>query len=250
MEIEGQLRHGTFRSDASRLSVADAIELYLDYCRGRMQRKERMTRGNLANLTSRLHGHALHPEYGVGHLKLAALTARRVAEFRDRMRDSGVSVPMTRKVLSSLHTMLAFCVEQDFIAANAARGTRVLGMRSEDTARVVVPTKSDVRALLDAADQDFRNVLLTAALTGVRASELRALRWRHIDFDAGVVVIETRVDRSGKKTSLNQMPEIVVFRLARRCSPSSGVGACAHRSPARTILCLPIIVVGIWIMAT
>jgi integrase len=43
---EGQIRAGTFRGDASKLTVKDAAESYLSYCRGRRDRGERMTRRN------------------------------------------------------------------------------------------------------------------------------------------------------------------------------------------------------------
>src|SRR5689334_13065228 len=48
IQIEGQLRAGTFRPDAAKVTVKDACDSYLDHCRGRMQRGERMTRHNLA----------------------------------------------------------------------------------------------------------------------------------------------------------------------------------------------------------
>jgi integrase len=43
----------------------------------------------------------------------------------------------------------------------------------------------------------FRVKLAFASWTGVRAGELHALRWRHIDLTKGEVEIETRVDAYG-----------------------------------------------------
>src|SRR5207248_6925442 len=48
VEIEGQLRAGTFRPDSAKVTVKDVCESYLEHCRGRMARRERMTRHNLA----------------------------------------------------------------------------------------------------------------------------------------------------------------------------------------------------------
>src|SRR5438045_475958 len=48
VEIEGQLRAGTFRPDAAKVTVENVCEGYLDHCRSRMDRRERMTRHNLA----------------------------------------------------------------------------------------------------------------------------------------------------------------------------------------------------------
>jgi integrase len=46
VEIEGQLRAGTYRPDAARITVKEAAELFLAHCEERMKRRERMTRHN------------------------------------------------------------------------------------------------------------------------------------------------------------------------------------------------------------
>jgi integrase len=56
-----------------------------------------------------------------------------------------------------------------------------------------------MRALLSVADQDFRVKLAFASPTGVRASELHAPAWHHIDFAKGEVEVETRVDAYGEE---------------------------------------------------
>jgi len=48
IEIEGQLRKGTFRPDPCKFTLEEAAELFLKYCAGRMRRGERMTRHNYA----------------------------------------------------------------------------------------------------------------------------------------------------------------------------------------------------------
>src|SRR4051794_27886960 len=48
IQIEGQLQAGTFRPEAAKVTVKDVCDSYLDHCRGRMLRGERMTRHNLA----------------------------------------------------------------------------------------------------------------------------------------------------------------------------------------------------------
>ncbi|MGM4923168.1 hypothetical protein AB8A31_09700 [Tardiphaga sp. 804_B3_N1_9] len=49
------------------------------------------------------------------------------------------------------------------------------------------------------ADDAFRIELMFAAATGVHASELHALRWKHIDFERRELCIETRVDPYGNE---------------------------------------------------
>ena len=60
-----------------------------------------------------------------------------------------------------------------------------------------IPTPAEVRRLVDAAKDDarLRALVLTAALCGLRASELRGLRWADIDLKAGEVHVRQRADR-------------------------------------------------------
>ena len=56
----------------------------------------------------------------------------------------------------------------------------------------------EVKRRIDAAKTSRqRALLLTAALTGLRASELRGLRWKDIDLDHGVLHVRQRADRFG-----------------------------------------------------
>jgi len=43
---ESEIRAGIFRGGASKFTVKDAANQYLDYCDGRQQRGDRMTRGD------------------------------------------------------------------------------------------------------------------------------------------------------------------------------------------------------------
>lgn len=200
IETEGQLRSGTFRADAAKVTVREVAESYLDYCQGRMERRERMTRQNLAVYRGHIHNHILHPEHGVAAVKLAQLTARAVGDLRDRLRSAGVSVPTMRKVLATLHGMLEFAISRDLVAVNAAHGVKVIGRRDEGSRKITPPTKDEMRALLAVAgDEDFRLKLLFAAATGLRAGEQHALRWRCVDLEAGMVTVETRVDVYGEE---------------------------------------------------
>src|SRR5262249_22170730 len=63
--------------------------------------------------------------------------------------------------------------------------------------KLTFPSKEAVRTLLVIADADLRTILLVAAATGVRAGELWALRWKHLDFAKRELTIETRVDAYG-----------------------------------------------------
>ena len=48
---------------------------------------------------------------------------------------------------------------------------------------VDIPTREEIKAIVDNLQGRWRSILLTAIFTGLRASELRGLRWENVDFD-------------------------------------------------------------------
>jgi hypothetical protein len=122
-----------------------------------------MTRKMLTVYKGHVNNHILRADHGLGSVKLSQLTARSVGEFRDRLRSDGVTVPTARKILATLHSALAYAISQDWVATNAAHGTRVIGSRGEGSKKIVPPSKEDIRAILETAVEDFRVVILFAA---------------------------------------------------------------------------------------
>jgi len=129
IQIEGQMQAGTYRPDANKITVKEVCENFLERCASRNQRDERMTRKMLVVYKGHVSNHILHVGHGLGSRKLSQLTARSVREFRDRLRGAGVTVPTARKILATLHSALAYAISQDWVAINAAHGTRVIGAR-------------------------------------------------------------------------------------------------------------------------
>ena len=86
----------------------------------------------------------------------------------------------------------------------------VIGRRAEDEREIVPPNKEVMKELIGLASGNFKLLMTFAAATGVRAGELRALRWRNISFERREVRVEKRVDaysdedlpktRAGKRT--------------------------------------------------
>jgi len=217
IETEGQLRSGSFRPDAAKVTVKEAAELFLAHCKIRMERRERMTRRNYQvyegyvrnyicpdpDWHAKKHATKSHAfnyfDKGLGHKTLAQLTVGSVTKFRDDLRAAGLSVATTRKILAMLQVMIGYAISLDLIAFNAAKDVEVIATRADEARQVVPPSKEVMRQLIDLADDTFRVQLVFAAATGVRAGELHALRWRHINFENREVRIETRVDPYGNE---------------------------------------------------
>jgi integrase len=216
IHIEGQIQAGTYRPNADKVTVKEVCESFLEHCAGRNERDERMTRKMLTVYRGHVNNYILHADHGLGSVKLSQLTARSVGEFRDRLRSDGVTVPTARKILATLHSALAYAISQDWVATNAAHGTRVIGSRGEGSKKIVPPSKEDIRAILETAVEDFRVVILFAASTGARAGEQWAARWRDVDLDNGALNISRRVDAYGEEGAPKSVAGVRTVPLSKQ----------------------------------
>jgi integrase len=215
IDVQSQIKGGTHRPHAERVTVKTLCHAFIEHCEGRHRRDERMSRKMLAVYRGHISGKILHPRYGIGARKLSQLTARSVGEFRDKMREAGVSVPTARKIIATLHGALEYAISQDWVAVNVAHGVRVIGPRDEGSKKITPPSKEAMRALLAAARaKDERRAsqlaggsdeaplslaVVFAACTGARAGEQWAVRWRDVSFDASELRIAQRVDAYGEE---------------------------------------------------
>lgn len=217
IEVESQIRSGTYRPDATKVTVKELAELFLTHCRGRMERGERMTRRNFqtyegyvrnyicpdADWHARKHARPSHQHRyfgkGIGTRTLHQTTVGTITKLRDDLRDHGLSVATTRKIVGMAQVMFEYGIALDLIAFNPARNVEVIGRREDEAKQIVPPGKDVMRGMIERAEEPFRTELLFAAATGVRAGELHALRWRHVNFDRREVRIETRVDPYGNE---------------------------------------------------
>lgn len=131
--------------------------------------------------------------------KLASLSVRRIEKFRDDLLVDGegrprLSRPLARKVLTSLKSML----KANGLSHLAAGVTIKRDKRSErklEVGRDIPEPKEIKRAIQAATDLRDRALLLTVALMGLRASELRGVRWADIDLRTATLQVRQRADR-------------------------------------------------------
>jgi integrase len=142
----------------------------------------------------------------IGTTKVSELTAQTVRKFEDKLREHGRSPAMIRKVLGSLSSLLADAQEQGLAARNAVRDLRRNRRRGKDVhaerrqkgrlqVGVHIPTPDEIKSLLAGIKERWRPLLVVAIFTGLRASELRGLRWSDIDFKANELHVRQRADR-------------------------------------------------------
>jgi integrase len=168
----------------------------------------------------------------IGGLKLSEVSAQVVRRFEDGLREEGRSPAMVRKLISNLGSLLADAQEQGLAAHNAVRELRRNRKRGKERnaekrqkgkleVGVDIPTPNEIKAIIAHAKGRWRPLLVTAALTGLRASELRGLRWIDVDLKAGEIHVRQRADRfneigepkSEAGTRVVPMPKVVANTL-------------------------------------
>lgn len=188
-----EVAQGIHTAASASVTVGEAADLWLEHCRA-----EGLERSTIRQRRQHIE---LHIKPFVGCVKLSGLTAPRVNAFLDDLRDKGQSLPMRRKVLTSLKTLVSHAQGRGLIAQNAARSVR-LKASARDEGRemlpgVEIPTKAELRAMIEQVPPRWHAFILTAIFTGMRASELRGLRWEDVDIDAGVLHVRQRADAWG-----------------------------------------------------
>ena len=146
----------------------------------------------------------LHMSPFIGASKLSALSIAKIRSFEDSLRDAGRSSAMVKKALVSLGTLIADAQERGLVGRNVVRdikGRRGSGESRQEKRQkgrlkvgVDIPTREDMKALVASVKGRWRPLLLTATFCGLRASELRGLRWDDIDFEQRQIRVHQRAD--------------------------------------------------------
>ncbi len=197
VKVRSLVANSTYLADSESLTVADAAKSWLDHCAVRCKTGRRMERSTLRGYEDYVRLHITAPTIGIGDMPTGQMTRRHVNEFRDRLLLNGRSENLTRRALSVLKLLLDHAIDNGQLFTNAAQGVRVIKSSRIDY-KAPVPSKEAIRALIDAADDTFKPHLIVSALAGLRASELRGLRWQDVDFEKGFLYVRQRADAYNK----------------------------------------------------
>jgi integrase len=195
-KVKVDVRAGIHTPDSSSITIAAAGKLWL----------ERADRAKLEPTTvTQYRQHLdLHIAPLIGDVRLGQFTLPTARDFEDRLAGDR-SPAMVRKVMHSLGSILADAQERGLVAQNVvrnlSRGRNGGEARAEKRRRgklrvgVDIPTPDEIRALIAHLKDRRRALLLTAIFTGIRASELRGLRWADIDLKRAILHVRQRADR-------------------------------------------------------
>jgi integrase len=202
-----EIRAGVHTADSNSVTVAKAGKLWIETCE-----RAGLERATIDAYRQHLR---LHIEPYLGNLKLSQLSAPMVREFEDKLSRGDMpagadpqprSSAMARKIRTSLSSLLSDAQERGLVSRNVVRElrrTRKRGKERQAEKRqkgrlktgVDIPTREEIKAIVEAAKGRWRPFFLTAIFTGLRASELRGLRWEDVDLDKRELHVRQRADR-------------------------------------------------------
>lgn len=192
-----EIREGVHVAESASVTVEEAGKLWIASAKA-----AGLERATIEDYDGHLR---MHINPFIGNSKLPSLTIARVRKFEDDLREAGRSQSMIKKVLVSLGTLLADAAERGLVARNVVRERKK--RRGSSDARqekrqkgklkigVDIPTREDIKALLGVLKGRWRPMILMAVFCGLRASELRGLRWQDVDLDKREIHVRQRADR-------------------------------------------------------
>ncbi len=191
VKAEGEVVAGIHTPDSKSATVADAADIWI--ATAETNGRERGTIKSYREIAD------LHIKPLLGKEKLSRLSAPKVVTFADAM-TSTRSIAMASKAVRALSMILAEAQRRGLVVQNVAHGVKV-SRSKRDKKRIVVPPKSHLVALLEAADamdnEDPRMPALirVAMFAGLRSSELRGFIWPSADLTAPNLTVSQRADR-------------------------------------------------------
>jgi integrase len=179
------VKKGVHRAPSKSITVAEACEKWIKGVEA--DGRERSTVDQYRQHTK------LHIVARLGKIKLASLTEQSVEGFRDDLLAS-LSRPLARKVMVSLKSMLR-ANKYGHVAAGVTIKLDKRSKRRLEAGRDL-PTPAEVKRMVAAAKEPrARALLLLAALTGLRSSEMRGLRWSDVDMRHLELHVRQRADK-------------------------------------------------------
>ena len=173
---------------------------------------------------------------GLGDILLAELTSEMVGEFLEERRRFGNHRPgssgLGEETMRHIHRLLQQCLDQairdGLLTENPAKAFRY---RKSTTVKANIMTPLEMEDYLDAAERlGYLPMFMLALTTGLRQSELIALKWSDLDIENRTLTIaENRavvrrelVEYGSQTRSIRLTPEVVdLLIMEHRKNPSS-----------------------------
>lgn len=210
IDAQSDLKRGLHTASSVSPTVKEAAALWIERCKAK--KLEPMTIKGYEEHVD------LHIVPFIGAKKLADLTVPAVNAFADALALAGRSAEMIKKVVRSLGAIFREARRRGLSNVAPTVGLD-LDLPERGDPRPVIPTKTELQAIIAAAtardSRLWRALVLVATFCGLRASELRGLRWADVDFEGRLINVSQRADASHNIGNLKSKAAYRSLRLSR-----------------------------------
>lgn len=180
-----EVSRGIHTAESQSVTIGTAADIWLENAKNRDCKR------------STLHGYdnlaRLHIVPFIGSTKLSALTRPMVNDFRDALQKAGRSPAMVRKAVKALSLIINEAMDKSLVSQNVANGVKLPTSEASEE-KIEIPSRQDLKALENACQPNELPLIKTAIYTGLRAGELRGLRFVDIDFAAATISVNQSAD--------------------------------------------------------
>jgi integrase len=196
-----EVREGVHVADSASITVKEAGAAWIKVCELGDDERLPLERATLDQYRQHLR---LHIDPFLGNKKLSQITTPEVQRFASTLRANGRSPTMVKYVIRSLGAILSEAQGNGAVVRNAVSERRRTRLKRGGNDRrgsklkigVDIPEAAEIKSLVAALyGSKWRPLLVTAIFTGLRASELRGLRWPDVDLKGSKLHVRQRADR-------------------------------------------------------
>ena len=167
----------------------------------------------------------LEPSFG--NRKLNTVSRELVRRYFAELATSGKAAGTVRKIHAVLSAMLTEAVELGYLRVNPC--TRVRGLPRAARREMLFLSADEVHRLAQGITPYYRDLVYTAAFTGLRASELVGLRWRNVDLLHRTLTVDETIKEVGGRlvfgpTKTHEQRTIALPRFLCDLLEERGVG--------------------------
>lgn len=190
-KAEQQRRFG--RTEPTKDTFSDVVPKYLDYQRARV------TAGSYEREKGIL---AMHIEPHFGSMRVSQLKKRHFEDYMTKRLNSEASPASVTKELNTAKHLLSYCVEQELIEFNPAKGVKA---PKAGPLRVRYLQPAELAVLLKACPQWLAPIVGLLVFTGMRRGEALNLRMMDVDLASGNVTLRETKNGDSRIVWLNDL---------------------------------------------
>jgi integrase len=209
-----------------RKTVRDAVTEYLAYVAGLEGTKGAKSPRTLEDIEDKLDVYVVP---AIGHLPVAAVTDRDIEDLARSARHRSEST--VRSILPTCSQLFAWALRQRYCDHNPVKrareihGDTLLPVWTPKPQRAL--TDDEVLAALARVGEAFRPAVAFTAETGLRISEVLALRWADVDLDEGALVVASTKTKTTREIGISSSAVEVLRGHRARATSSTLVGISA-----------------------